>query len=53
MVSPILFYTSIIHEIEQDIEKAGYTLVMQQIGATEDELLAGAMMERGQEIAGA
>lgn len=28
------FYTSIIHEIEQDIEKAGYTLVMQQIGAT-------------------
>ena len=46
------FYTSIIHEIEQDIEKAGYTLVMQQIGATEDELLAGAMMERDKRLLG-
>lgn len=46
------FYTSIIHEIEQDIEKAGYTLVMQQIGACDDELLAGAMMERDKRLRG-
>lgn len=46
------FYTSIIHEIEQDIEKAGYTLVMQQIGSCDDELLAGAMMERDKRLRG-
>lgn len=46
------FYTSIIHEIEQDIEKAGYTLVMQQIGSFDDELLAGAMMERDKRLRG-
>ena len=46
------FYTSIIHEIEQDIEKAGYTLVMQQIGSCDDELLAGAMMERDKRLCG-
>ena len=42
------FYTAIIHEIEQ----AGYTLVMQQIGACDDELLAGAMMERDKRLRG-
>ena len=46
------FYTAIIHEIEQDIEKAGYTLVMQQIGSSDDELLAGAMMERDKRLRG-
>ena len=46
------FYTSIIHEIEQDIQKAGYTLVMQQIGSCDDELLAGAMMERDKRLRG-
>ena len=46
------FYTSIIHEIELDIEKAGYTLVMQQIGSCDDELLAGAMMERDKRLRG-
>lgn len=46
------FFTDIIHEIEKDVEAAGYTLVMQQIGATEDELLAGAMMERDKRLLG-
>ncbi len=46
------FYTSIIHQIEKDIEAAGYTLVMQQIGATDDELLAGRMMERDKRLLG-
>ena len=46
------FYTSIIHEIEKDIEDAGYTLVMQQIASTADELLAGAMMEQDKRLLG-
>lgn len=46
------FYTTIIREIEKDIEDAGYTMVMQQIAATEDELLAGAMMEHDKRLLG-
>lgn len=46
------FYTSIIRAIEEEVQRAGYTLVMQQIGATDDELLAGAMMERDKRLLG-
>ena len=46
------FYTRIIAEIGRQIEKAGYTMVMQQIGSSEDEILAGARMERDKRLLG-
>ena len=46
------FYTKIIHAIEKKIENAGYTMVMQQIGSQEDEIMAGAIMERDKKLQG-
>ncbi len=46
------FYTKIITEIGSKIEKAGYTMVMQQIGTNDDEIMAGAVMERDKRLQG-
>ena len=46
------FYTKIITEIGDKIEKAGYTMVMQQIGTSDDEILAAARMERDKRLLG-
>ncbi len=46
------FYTKVLHEIEISIDAAGYTMVMQQIGATEDEILAGSIMAREKKLLG-
>lgn len=46
------FYTKIITEIGDKIEKAGYTMVMQQIGTSDDEILAAARMERDKKLLG-
>lgn len=46
------FYTKIIAEIGSQIEKAGYTMVMQQIGASDDEVMTGALMEREKKLQG-
>ncbi len=46
------FYTKIITQIESKIESAGYTMVMQQINAGDDEIMAGAIMERDKKLQG-
>lgn len=46
------FYTDIIHAIESALDKAGYTMVMRQIGALDDEIQCGAMMEREKRLLG-
>lgn len=46
------FYADIIIEIEKKSAEAGYTLVMQQIGATDDEVMTAAMMERDKKLRG-
>lgn len=46
------FYTKIIAQINADIEKNGYTMVMQQIGTQDDEVMAGALMERDKRLQG-
>ncbi len=46
------FYTTIITAIGDRIEKAGYTMVMQQIDASDDEVMAAARMERDKRLQG-
>ena len=46
------FYTNIIKTIQQEIDRAGYTLVMQQIRSGEDEIKCGAIMEREKKLRG-
>ena len=46
------FYTDIILAIESALETAGYTMVMRQIGFSDDELEAGAVMEREKRLRG-
>ena len=46
------FYTGIINTIERQINAAGCTMVMQQIGTREDEIKCGAMMERDKKLRG-
>lgn len=46
------FYTHIIRAIEEKIDAAGYTMVMQQIGTCDDEVKCGAMMERDKRLQG-
>ena len=46
------FYTKIITEIGAKIEKAGYTMVMQQIGTADDEIMTAALMERDKKLLG-
>ena len=46
------FYTHIIRAIEEKIDAAGYTMVMQQIGTSDDEVKCGAMMERDKRLQG-
>ena len=46
------FYTKIITAIGSNIEKAGYTMVMQQIGSSDDEIMTAAMMERDKRLQG-
>lgn len=46
------FYTKIITAIGEKIEKAGYTLVMQQIASGDDEVMAAALMERDKKLQG-
>ena len=46
------FYTKIIRAIEERISSRGYTMVMQQIGSSEDEIKCGAMMERDKRLQG-
>ena len=45
-------YADIIKAIEREIDAAGYTMVMQQIGIAEDEIARGAMMEREKKLRG-
>lgn len=46
------FYTDIIHAIERVLETAGYTMVMRQIGFSDDEIEAGAVMQREKRLRG-
>ena len=46
------FYTNIITAIGDRIEKAGYTMVMQQIGTSDDEIMTAARMERDKRLQG-
>lgn len=46
------FYSDIIKVIGREIDAAGYTMVMQQIGANEDEIERGAIMEREKKLRG-
>ena len=46
------FYTDIIRTIESTITDAGFTMVMQQIGACDDEVKCGAVMEREKRLRG-
>ena len=46
------FYTNIITAIGDRIEKAGYTMVMQQIGSSDDEIMTAALMEREKRLLG-
>lgn len=46
------FYTDIIHAMEERIEQRGYTMVMQQISTSDDEVKCGAMMERDKRLRG-
>ena len=46
------FYTDIILAIERTLDTAGYTMVMRQIGSSDVELEAGAVMEREKRLRG-
>lgn len=46
------FYTDIIRAIERTITDAGFTMVMQQIGACDDEIKCAAVMEREKRLRG-
>lgn len=46
------FYTNIIKTIQQEIDRAGYTLVMHQLHSGEDEIKYGAIMEREKKLRG-
>jgi len=46
------FYTSILYAIGKEIERAGFTMVMQQIDESEDEIRTAAMMEREKRLLG-
>ena len=46
------FYTDIIRAMEERIHARGYTMVMQQIESSDDELALGAMMERDKRLRG-
>jgi LacI family transcriptional regulator len=46
------FYTDIIAAVETALDAAGYTMVMRQIGFTDDELAVGAMMQREKRLRG-
>lgn len=46
------FYTNIIKTIQQEMARAGYTLVMQQIRVHEDEIKHGAVMAREKRLRG-
>ena len=46
------FFTHIIRAIEEAITAAGGTMVMQQIGTSDDEIKCGAMMERDKRLRG-
>lgn len=46
------FYTKIITEIGAKIEADGYTMVMQQIGTNDDEIMTAARMERDKKLLG-
>lgn len=46
------FYTGIIRAIERDLDAAGCTMVMRQIGSCDDEIKCGAMMEREKRLQG-
>ena len=46
------FYTDIIRAVEAGITASGYTMVMQQIGACDDELKRAAIMEREKRLRG-
>ena len=46
------FYTEIIWAIEEEIRRAGYTLVMSQIKTEDDELKAGAELVRSKRLKG-
>ena len=46
------FYTDIIRAMEQQIHSRGYTMVLQQIESNDNELTAGAMMERDKRLRG-
>ena len=46
------FYTDIILAIESALETAGYTMVMRQIGFSDNEIEAGAVMQREKKLRG-
>jgi LacI family transcriptional regulator len=46
------FFNSVLHAIEKTAKQANYSLVMHQIGSSEDELSEGAMLVRSKRLKG-
>ncbi|MBO4360795.1 MAG: LacI family DNA-binding transcriptional regulator [Eubacteriaceae bacterium] len=46
------FFTGLIRSVEQEIEKAGYAMVLHQIKSGDDELAAGAELARSKRLCG-
>lgn len=46
------FLSAIIHTLEQEIDRRGYTMVLHQISAHEDEVRAAAVLEREKKLLG-
>lgn len=46
------FLSAIIHTVEKEIDRCGYTMVLNQIGSREDEVRAAAVLEREKKLLG-
>lgn len=47
-----LFFSDLFKTISREIDRRGYTLVLRQIGSDDDEIMAGAMLEREKKLRG-
>jgi len=47
-----LFFTEVIKTVSHEIDRRGYNMVMRQIGSDEDEIKAGAILEREKKLLG-
>ena len=47
-----IFFSDVLKTISREIDAAGYTMVLRQIGSDEDEVKAGAILEREKKLRG-